>query len=86
MSTDRKEAHVKMQLQPSTNEVLMADSADSAEYNGILASRCLALTAFVRHISTSVQQMSMMQASRVSSSSMHNTLAAQPLAVVTRRG
>lgn len=34
-----------MQLRPSTNEVLIADSADSAEYQGILASGRLALTA-----------------------------------------
>lgn len=53
ISTDRKEVHIKqMQLRPSTNEVLIADSADSAdcaEYQWILASRRLTLTAFVHY-------------------------------------
>lgn len=53
ISTDRKEVHVnQMQLRPSTNEVLIADSADSAdcaEYQWILASRRLTLTAFVQY-------------------------------------
>lgn len=51
-----------MQLQPSTNEVSIADSADSAEYQGILASGRLTLTAFVRYSTTA--DVSMMQAGR----------------------